>query len=198
MKDTREYLENLMKQTGGSLYLSGTKITELPENLTVGGSLDLSGTQIKNSERGRIKILANGDYRPNTWLYCDDILTHVTGARKHGEYTFYKGKIKGKNVVQKGNLYAHCKTFKEGVADISFKEAKDRGAGQYKGFALDKVLAPEEAKTMYRIITGACQAGTESFVNSLGKLKKGYTVAEIIELTKGQYGADTFKRFFEA
>ena len=31
---------------GGSLDLSGTQITALPDGLTVGGSLDLSGTQI--------------------------------------------------------------------------------------------------------------------------------------------------------
>ncbi|CAM7601313.1 hypothetical protein ESCOCK420M_19630 [Escherichia coli] len=31
---------------GGSLYLSGTSITALPDNLTVGGSLYLSGTSI--------------------------------------------------------------------------------------------------------------------------------------------------------
>ena len=31
---------------GGYLYLEGTQITSLPENLTVGGSLDLEGTQI--------------------------------------------------------------------------------------------------------------------------------------------------------
>ncbi|KFB90666.1 leucine-rich repeat protein, partial [Trabulsiella guamensis ATCC 49490] len=31
---------------GGRLYLSGTSITALPDNLTVGGSLDLRGTGI--------------------------------------------------------------------------------------------------------------------------------------------------------
>ena len=31
---------------GGSLDLSGTQITALPDGLTVGGSLDLSGTPI--------------------------------------------------------------------------------------------------------------------------------------------------------
>ena len=30
---------------GGSLYLSGSSITSLPDNLTVGGNLDLSGSQ---------------------------------------------------------------------------------------------------------------------------------------------------------
>jgi len=36
--------ENL--NVGGSLYLRGTQITALPENLNVGGYLDLEGTQI--------------------------------------------------------------------------------------------------------------------------------------------------------
>ena len=58
-------------------------------------------------------------------------------------------------------------------------------------------LKPDAAMTMYRIITGACRQGTESFVNSLGKLKKEYTVREIIEITEGQYRADVFRRFFE-
>jgi len=31
---------------GGSLYLEGTAIASLPDNLTVGGSLDLRGTAI--------------------------------------------------------------------------------------------------------------------------------------------------------
>lgn len=32
----------------GSLYLSGTQITALPENFSVGGSLDLSGCKLQN------------------------------------------------------------------------------------------------------------------------------------------------------
>ena len=43
---SRETLERMMKDNGGWLYLRGTQITALPDNLTVGGSLDLSGTQI--------------------------------------------------------------------------------------------------------------------------------------------------------
>jgi hypothetical protein len=52
---------------------------------------------------------------------------------------------------------------------------------------------------MYRIITGACAAGTQRFVDGLSKdeIKDNYTVSEIIEMTKGQYGHETFKNFFE-
>ena len=107
------------------------------------------------------------------------------------------GKIKGRNVISDGENYAHCNSFSEGVADLEFKKAKDRGAKQYRSYNLDTVLKPSEAMTMYRIITGACRQGTESFVGSLGKLKKEYSIREIIELTNGQYRSDVFRRFFE-
>ena len=46
MNYTKQQLEEMMKRNGGSLYLSGTGITKLPDNLTVGGSLNLRGTGI--------------------------------------------------------------------------------------------------------------------------------------------------------
>lgn len=51
--------------------------------------------------------------------------------------------------------------------------------------------------TMYRIITGACRQGSESFVKSLGELKERYTIREAIQITSGQYNAGKFKEFFE-
>ena len=182
---------------GGWLDLSGTQITSLPEGLTVGGSLYLSGTQITEVERRKVKWLKDGDYAAGHYLYCDGILTHIAKKRSVGGYTLYFGKIKNKNVVSDGTLYAHCETLREGIADIAFKKAKERGAEQYKGLALDTKIPLEEAKTMYRIITGACRAGTEHFAQSLGdKLQDAYTVREMIEVTKGQYNAERFAAFF--
>ena len=79
---------------------------------------------------------------------------------------------------------------------LLFKYAKDRGMEQYKGLSLDTELTADEMITMYRIITGACRQGTETFVNSLGKLKDRYTIGEALEITKGQYGAKQFAGFF--
>ena len=53
-----------------------------------------------------------------------------------------------------------------------------------------------EMVTMYRVITGACRQGSESFVNSLGELKEKYTIREAIEITKGQYNSQKFADFF--
>ena len=179
---------------GGFLYLIGTPITSLPEGLTLGAGLYISGTQITN--KTKYKKLKNGDYVPGRYLYADGILTHVKRKRVLYGYTYYVGKIKGRNVIYDGKNYAHCKNFKSGVEDLAFKAAKDRGSEQYRNMRVDTELSVEEAKTMYRVITGACQAGTNAFVESLGKLKDKYTIAEMIDLTRGQYGSATFKDFW--
>ena len=96
-----------------------------------------------------------------------------------------------------GVYYAHCDSFRDGIADITYKKAAERGAEQFRGISLDDVFPVDELKTMYRIITGACRQGTETFVNSLGnKLKDSYSIKEAIALTKGQYNSDKFADFF--
>jgi len=55
----------------------------------------------------------------------------------------------------------------------------------------------EQSIECYRVITGACSFGTKDFVsNRLIKKEKEYTIAQIIEATKGEYGNSTFKHFF--
>ena len=179
---------------GGGLYLIGTGITALPDNLTVGGGLDLSGTKITNRT---VKRLRHGEYVPGKYLYADGILTHIKKKKKIGEYTLFIGKIPNRHVIFDGKHYAHCRNFRDGVADLLFKSAIDRGADQYKGISLDDSFTVEELKTMYRIITGACQQGTQAFVDGLKERKERYTIREAIELTKGQYNAEKFKEFFE-
>ena len=182
---------------GGWLFLSGTGITALPDNLTVGGWLNLSGTGITAQERKKVRRLKDGDYMPGRYLYADGILTHVKQRVEVDGYTLYIGKIKGENVVSNGTHYAHCDKLRDGIADLAFKTAADRGSGQYEGLSLDTELTVDEAKTMYRVITGACRAGTDAFVESLGDtLKERYTIREMLELTRGQYNSERFATFF--
>ena len=214
MKLTLEEAKAMMDRNSGSLYLRGTNITALPENLTVGsdlylrdtgitalpdnltvgGGLDLSGTGITNPT---VKRLRHGEYVSGKYLYADGILTHIKKKKKIGEYTLFIGKIPNRHVIFDGKHYAHCRNFRDGVADLLFKSAADRGADQYRGISLDDSFTVEELKRMYRVITGACEAGTESFVNSLKDLKDKYTVREVIEMTDGQYGAEQFRAFFK-
>lgn len=198
MKLTLEEAKRLMDTNGGYLDLRGTQITALPDNLTVGGWLDLRGTQITDKERERSKVrrLKDGDYVEGRYIYCDGCLTHIKGTRRAGGYTLYIGRIKGRNVVSDGTYFAHCDKLRDGIADIAFKRASDRGADQYKDLDLDTELTREEIITMYRIITGACRQGTESFVSRLRELKDAYTIREAIEITRGQYNSERFAEFF--
>lgn len=182
---------------GGWLDLRDTGITSLPDNLTVGGWIDLAGTGITEKERKKVRRLQEGDYVAGRYVYVDGILVHVRSKREVGGYTLYIGKIKGKNVVSDGTFYVRCDKLRDGIADIAFKRAADRGADQYKGLSLDTSLTVDEAKTMYRVITGACRAGTDAFVESLGDtLKERYTIREMLKITKGQYNAERFAEFF--
>ena len=167
----------------------------MPDNLTVGGSLDLRGTQIQNEN---VRRLQDGDYVKGRYLYVDGILTHIKGKRQVGKYTLYIGKIKGRNVVSDGQHYAHCDKIRDGIADLLFKTAADRGAEQYRGLSLDTVMTVDDLVTMYRIITGARRQGSKAFVDSVKDLHKSYTIREAIEMTRGQYGAKAFAEFFEA
>jgi len=179
---------------GGSLDLSGTGITTLPEGLTVGGWLDLSGTGITNP---KVKKLRDGDYVKGKYLYADGILTHVKEKKTLNGYTVFVGKIPGKNVVSDGKNYAHCNKIREGIEGLRFKSDKDRGADQYRNISLDDEKTVDELVIMYRVITGACQQGSQAFVDSLGSNRKErYTIREAIELTRGQYGAERFAEFF--
>ena len=178
---------------GWYFYLNETPIIKFPIGLTVGKTI----YGIENIvNKTNYKQLQNGDYVPGKYIYADDLLTLIKGVHKIGQYTVYVGKIKGRNVVSDGTYYAHCSNVRDGIADIAFKKLKDRGTAQYESLTLDSVIPFEEAVIMYRIVTGACRQGTKDFLNSQKELKKEYTVAEIIEATKGQYGHETFVRFF--
>ena len=192
---------------GGSLNLSGTGITSLPDNLTVGGWLDLSNTGITSKEREKVKkpdkqkmfefnlsvqaklSWQNGRYRIFDGIFCE-VLRKLKNAYK------VKIELATKYVVTDGVNYAHGDTIKEARADLMYK-ISDRDTSQYEDLSLDSVVTKEDAIKMYRAITGACEAGTKHFVGGLRELKPRYTIAEIIELTEGQFGATDFKNFFK-
>ena len=71
------------------------------------------------------------------------------------------------------------------VLDLEFKLCEDRGVKQYKDCTLD---SPVDFM-FYRVMTGACQEGTEEFLRTHGlTLSDKRTIREVIELTKGAYG----------
>lgn len=197
----------------GYLDVSNTPITSLPEGLVVGSALYLKNTFITALPKG-IKAfyidsnenqLSNpndyttwqeGDYKENEYVYADGILTFIKRTRQVGTYTFHQGRFPNQHVITDGTFYAHCHSLKAGIRDLAFKHAKNLSVEAYEHLTISDTISVDEAITMYRVLTGACQAGVDSFVSSLGKLKETYTVQEIISLTKGNYGHETFQDSF--
>jgi hypothetical protein len=99
-------------------------------------------------------------------------------------------------LVSEGDKHAHGNTIKEARDSLVYKIGQ-RDKSAYKDVKLsDKFTVPEFIE-MYRVITGACEFGVKSFVNSQKKVKKQYSVSEIIKLTNGQHGSKQFKEFFK-
>jgi superfamily I DNA and/or RNA helicase len=90
----------------------------------------------------------------------------------------------------KGN-HAHGDSIKQALDELAFKVGS-RDVEQFRNMPKDTKKTPSEWALVYRMVTGACQSGTKMFVESKGKLKAKYTLAEIIEQTKGAYGHDKF------
>lgn len=179
-------------------YLDLRSVTSLPEgfNPTVGGYLDLrSGCKYIGAEAS-IPSSLHWKWRDKYYIKVDGIFQQVVSHRGN----VYRVKnIGAKDVtylVTDGNgRWSHGKNLKEAREDLIYK-ISDRDTSKYKGLTLDSVLTKADAIQCYRVITGACAAGTRGFCKTLGKMKSKYSIREIIELTAGQYGHDAFANFF--
>ena len=186
---------------GGDLYLGGTQIQSLPDNLTVGGDLYLKGTPITDTSMVNRKFTVN--MVDKLWSNSKFIKVDGMFAEKvshHGNVWEVK-KINGAKtffIVTDGNgKYAHGDTIQEVKKDLIYK-ISNRDKSEYENLNLRSELTFEEAIECYRVITGACSFGTKDFVeNYLSEKKERYTVQEMIDLTRGRYGNETFKEFFK-
>ena len=140
-------------------------------------------------------------------FYCCKSLTSITYYGKHtvrcidgycielghchrvGEYVVYSAAYfeTGRKccIAEKNGFHAHGRNARSAVLDLEFKLCEDRGVKQYKDCTLD---SPVDFM-FYRVMTGACQEGTEEFLRTHGlTLSDKRTIREVIELTKGAYG----------
>ncbi len=187
---------------GGSLNLRGTGITSLPEDLTVGGSLDLEGcTGITDKAQARVNHTLPDDFFPLRWrggqyISVDGIFSEVISQKGNIWKVRAIGKKEVTYLVTDGHgRWSHGDTLQAAKDDLVYKIG-NRDKSAYANLTMDSVLTCEDAIQAYRVITGACAAGTRRFVESLAEVKGFYTIHEICQLTKGQFGATDFAQFF--
>ena len=132
------------------------------------------------------------------YIKADNIFAKIV-AQKGNVYHVKLGKSEDITylVTDSEGRWAHGKTLEEAKDDLLYK-ITDRDKSDYEGLTLDSELTFDDAIVCYRVITGACSFGTRDFIeHRLGENKKdSYTIKEIIKITKGEYGNNTFKNFF--
>ena len=181
---------------GGSLNLRCTSITSLPDNLTVGGFLDLDETAITNASNINRNTPQVFFWRNKSYVKADGVFSKVISHRGNVYRTQQIGSSKLNYLVNDGNKWSHGSSFKDAKEDLLYK-ISNRDTSKYDSLTLESKLSFKKAIEAYRVITGACSFGTKDFVlNRLENKKSEYSVSEIIELTKNEYGGSSFENFF--
>jgi len=136
----------------------------------------------------------------------DGITSILISHRKKGDVEIFKcrepefknKKLIGKvhYIVKENNLSAHGDNLKEALEDLDFKGIdREEAIKEYKNLKMSDSKPLQEWINCYRIITGACRYGVQMFLENITPKKK-YTLKEVIELTRRQYGHNPFIKFF--
>lgn len=101
-------------------------------------------------------------------------------------------------IVSKGDKFAHGDSIKEAKESLIYKIGT-RDKSKFANLKLNDKLTLEEMIECYRVVTGACEFGVKNFIQTAlnNKPKKQYSIKEILNLTKNQYGHQTFHDFFK-
>ena len=129
-------------------------------------------------------------------IIADNILSKVIKKKGNIYHVQNYGSDKITYLVKDGDIYSHGETLKEAKESLKYK-ISNRDISEFEKYTLDDELDDITIIRMYRAITGACEAGTKYFCEN-NKLPKKCTIRKAIELTQGQYGNESFRKFFES
>jgi hypothetical protein len=195
MNSVTELIEGFNPTVGGHLFMDS--VTELIEgfNPTVGYGLHMQSV----TDQGSISFTKiNGDFIDfkNGFVRCEGIFMEVDSHRGNVWVGHRIGRKEKIFLVTDGNQkYAHGETIKEAKEDLIFK-VDGRRPDDFKHLNKKSILKMSEAIVAYRVITGACGFGVKDYIkNRLPKEKKEFSMAEVIELTKDEYGGKSFSEF---
>ena len=187
-----------------TIYLKSTnaKIKKLYEKSTAKLCNDCTDKQIEDRHKTAqvikpVKDIDFETYLERGYVKADGILQKLVSKKKVGSIQVFEvAKFGKKNsfVIKKGDVFSHGETVEKAKESLKYK-ISNRDTSAYKKWKATDKKPVEDLIKAYRAITGACEFGTKHFCESQ-KLKPKYSIKEVIELTKGQYGSEQFKTFF--
>ena len=174
----------------GNLLMASEYIKKEGQYVPIGGKADIvDGKKLK---AGRWYIVEGGE-----WVevdFTDGIFSRVISNKGNIK------RVKDDNgkilyVVTDGENHAHGETVKE-ARDALIYKISSRDTSVYKDWKPSYVKPMADIIKAYRAITGACESGVRSFIESKGKFPKEMKISDVFKETKGAYGAEVFKAFF--
>jgi hypothetical protein len=207
--------EGFNPTVGGNLYLYS--LTSIPEGFNPTVGCDLYLDSLTSIPEGFNPTVGGSLYLPKGMSYNKTPLGSEPLTWQNGKYISADG-IFGEVISRKGNVwkckkvnkedifyvisdgegrYSHGASLREAREDLAYKISDNTDKEKYKNLPLDTKFTFSEAVQCYRLITGACSFGTRHFIEShdISKRKK-YAIKDMIKLTEGQYGHNTFREFF--
>ncbi len=186
----------VLAKVSGSVVIEA-KGASLPALAKVSGSVDI---RPEKADFQAPKLYAKGF---DNFRFYDGISYIVLSSRKKGDVEILscrRAQIKAQKIIgeklfiaKKGDQTAHALDIKTALEELAFKTG-ERDIEQYKNMPKSTCKSPQDWAYVYRMVTGACQYGTKDFMERKGKLKKTYTLSEILEETKGAFGHEAFRR----
>jgi len=191
--------EGFNPTVGGDLYLNS--LTSIPKgfNPTVGGDVYLPNKLQSKLKYTKLNRNIPISFQNGKYIKIDGIFTEVVNHKGNVWRVKKLNNTKEFYLVTDGaGKYAHGDTLEQAREDLVYNISESADKNKYQKLTLNSTLSFEEGVEAYRVITGACSFGVKDFVTTKGVEKdKAYSVAEIIELTKGSYGSESFKQFFK-
>ena len=187
-----------LTSVGGYLEAQGT--TGLfPKLTSVGGYLDAREQypNIKQNDPSAIakcRAMLISSFAAAGFSFADSILAKIVSQRGPVQRVVICGKTEISYLVTDSEVWSHGKTLIEARDGLLFKIGK-RDPSEFKAWTLDKVVSKRDAILAYRTITGACEGGVRTWMEQR-KIPDTMTVMDIINMTNGAYGAESFKAFF--
>ena len=208
------------------LKIINTPLEKLPNNLVVYFSLFMANTPFTTIPNDCLvkDIYCRSDFNDERYkekgfgfcYYLKDEIVHI--SHPSGREFLHVDGILSEVIEKKGNVYhvrnginrsisyvvtdgnnhwAHGDTLEKAKQDLIYK-ISERDKSKYENLTLESELPYYEAIACYRVITGACRMGTQEYLEHRLPTphKEKYTIREMIELTKTEYGSQTFKEFF--
>lgn len=167
---------------GGYLYLEGTAITSINTD--------------KYIKQNPLPIIY---WQNKKHMKCDGVIAEVLRHKSN----VWKLKKLGSNkqfycVTDGKGKFAHGDTLDDAKKDLIYKLSEDASKEEFAKLKMTDLLSFEKCIQMYRVVTGACSFGVKNFIESHSIENREYTVAEMLEITKGQYGSEILINFLKA